>query len=502
MKSLKVAQIGCGKMSKYTMRYVYEKGGEIVSEIFDTVIVGGGPGGMSAAISAYDNGAKNVLIIERDTKLGGILEQCIHNGFGLHKFKEELTGPEYAERLEKMVKERGIHSLTNTMVTAIDDVKIDNLHTVTVMNKSIGFQVIKTKTVILAMGCREKTRGTLAIPGERPAGVFSAGTAQKIVNIKGYMPGKEVVILGSGDIGLIMARRMTLEGAHVKAVLEILPDSGGLTRNIVQCLNDFNIPLKLSTTVVDIKGKDRVEGVTISKVDENLKPIKGTEEYISCDSLMLSVGLVPENELTKKAGIKIDPKTRGPLVDYNRETTSKGIFACGNVVKVHELVDFVSDEGEIAGHAAANYAKGISLPTEEEVTSKVSKQVPQKKGIKNLAQPGEENIVICTICPNGCRINVKKTEDGYITEGNICNRGEKYAIQEVIEPSRTLTSSVIGSGNVIVPVKSDKPIPKTKLFLAMEEINKITVTLPISLGTVVIKNVAGTDANIVCAKSF
>ena len=479
-----------------------KEGGKTVSEIFDTVIIGGGPGGMSAAISAYDNGARNVLIVERDKKLGGILEQCIHNGFGLHKFKEELTGPEYAEKLEKMVMARGIQVLTSTMVNAIDDTKEKELHTVTVMNEEIGFQVLKTKTVILAMGCREKTRGALAIPGDRPAGVFSAGTAQKIVNIKGYLPGKEIVILGSGDIGLIMARRMTLEGAHVKTVCEILPDSGGLTRNIVQCLNDFNIPLKLSTTVVDIKGKERLEGVTIAKVDENLNPIKGTEEYIPCDSLMLSVGLVPENELTKKAGIEMDPKTRGPLVDYNRQTTVKGIFACGNVVKVHELADFVSDEGEIAGHAAANYALGIDLPKEEEVSTKVKAQVPQKKGVKNLAQEGEENVVICTTCPNGCRITVTKKDDGYVTEGNICIRGEKYAIQEVIEPSRVITSTIIGSGDTIIPVKSDKPIPKTKMFEVMKEINSVSVNLPIALGTVIIENVANTNANIICTKSF
>ncbi|MCQ2555174.1 MAG: FAD-dependent oxidoreductase [Clostridia bacterium] len=491
-----------GNNSQYTYEMT-KTGGVPVSQVFDTIIVGGGPGGMSAALSAKEHGAKNVLVIERDAKLGGILEQCIHNGFGLHKFKEELTGPEYAERFEIMVHQNGIHSLVNTMVTAIDDEKAEGIHTVTIMNKDLGYQVLKSKTVVLAMGCREKTRGTLAIPGDRPAGVFSAGTAQKLVNIKGYLPGKKIVILGSGDIGLIMARRMTLEGAEVKAVCEIMKDSGGLTRNIAQCLNDFNIPLKLSTTVVSIEGKDRVTGVTIARVDDKLVPVKGTEEFIPCDCLMLSVGLVPENELTRKAGIEIDPKTRGPLVDYNRETTSKGIFACGNVVRVHELVDFVSDEGEIAGHAAANCALGINLPTEEEVSSKMKKQIAQKKGVKNLAQPGEDNVVICTICPNGCRISISKNEDGnYVTEGNLCRRGEDYALQEMVEPKRTLTSTVIASGNIIVPVKSEKPIPKSKMMEAMKEVNRVSLMLPISLGSVIIENVADTGVNIICAKSF
>ncbi len=473
---------------------------DLASTIFDTVVVGGGPAGMAAALASLEAGAKDVLVVEREPKLGGILEQCIHNGFGLHKFKEELTGPEYAERYENMVKGTDISYLTNTMVIAINEEKAD-CNTVTIVNKELGYRVVKTKTIVLAMGCREKSRGALAIPGTRPAGVFSAGTAQKIVNIKGYMPGKKVVILGSGDIGLIMARRMTLEGAEVKAVCEIMKDSGGLTRNIVQCLNDFNIPLKLSTTVIDIKGKDRVEGVTIAKVDENLKPIAGTEEYIDCDALMLSVGLIPENELTRKAGIEINPKTRGPVVDYNCQTTCPGVFACGNVVKVHELVDFVSDQGEIAGFAAGCFATGKPLPTEEVIEAKTKKQVEQKKGVKNLSQDGE-NAVICTICPNGCRMLVTGEEGNYEVSGNLCKRGVQYAINEMTKPSRTLTTTVLGSDGSLIPVKSDKPIPKELLAEAVEIINKKTLVLPVEMGQVVVEDIVGTGANIVCTKSF
>ena len=317
----------------------------------ELVIIGGGPAGMSAALSARANGVKDILIIERENNLGGILTQCIHNGFGLHKFKEELTGPEYALRYIERVKEEGIKFMLKTTVINLTKDKV-----VTATNED-GIFEIKAKAVILAMGCRERPKGALNIPGDRPAGIYSAGTAQKFINIEGYMPGKEVVILGSGDIGLIMARRMTLEGAKVKAVCELMPYSGGLARNIEQCLNDFNIPLKLSHTVVKTHGKERLEGVTIAKVDERRKAIAGTEEYIPCDTLLLSVGLIPENELSKCAGIELDPVTNGAIVDQNRETSVKGIFACGNVLHVHDLVDFVSEEAEIAGKASAEYIK-------------------------------------------------------------------------------------------------------------------------------------------------
>ena len=325
--------------------------------MIDLVIIGGGPAGMSAAIAAYEQGIKDILILERDDSLGGILKQCIHNGFGLHKFKEELTGPEYAFKYEEKVRQLNIPFKLNTMVLDITKDKV-----ITATNSIDGIFTIKAKAIILAMGCRERSKGALNIPGSRPAGIFSAGTAQKFVNIDGYMPGKEVVILGSGDIGLIMARRMTLEGAKVKAVCELMPYSGGLARNIEQCLNDFNIPLKLSHTVVEIHGDKRVTGVTIARVDDNRKPIPETKEYISCDTLLLSVGLIPENELSKSADIKLSNITNGAYVNQDRETSVEGIFACGNVLHVHDLVDFVSEEAEIAGISAANYIKGINEP--------------------------------------------------------------------------------------------------------------------------------------------
>ena len=319
----------------------------------DLVIIGGGPAGMSAAVAAYDAGIKNILILERDKSLGGILRQCIHNGFGLHRFKEELTGPEYAYRYEVQVNERNIPYKTETMVLDISENKI-----VTAMNSTDGLFQIEAKAIILAMGCRERPKGALNIAGTRPAGIFTAGTAQKFVNMDGYMPGKKVVILGSGDIGLIMARRMTLEGAEVKAVCELMPYSGGLARNIEQCLNDFGIPLMLSHTVVDIRGKERVTGVTIAKVDDRRRPIPETKQYIECDTLLLSCGLLPENELTRAAGISIDRITSGAVVDENRQTDLEGVFACGNVLHVHDLVDYVSEEAEIAGKAAARYIEG------------------------------------------------------------------------------------------------------------------------------------------------
>jgi len=317
---------------------------------YDIVIIGGGPAGLAAAVAAYDAGQKNILILERDNLLGGILNQCIHNGFGLHTFHEELTGPEYAERFIEQVKERGIEYKLNTMVLSIGKDK-----TVTALNKTDGLFQLEAAAIILTMGCRERSRGALNIPGFRPAGIYSAGTAQRLVNIEGYMPGKRVVILGSGDIGLIMARRMTLEGAKVLVVAELLPFSGGLKRNIVQCLNDFDIPLKLSHTVVDIEGKERVSGVTIAAVDEHNKPIPGTEEHYDCDTLLLSCGLIPENELTRGMGAEISRVTSGPVVNESLETSVPGVFAAGNVLHVHDLVDYVSEEAAAAGRAAAAY---------------------------------------------------------------------------------------------------------------------------------------------------
>ena len=314
------------------------------------VIIGGGPAGMSAAVSAYENGIRDVLILEREEALGGILKQCIHNGFGLHRFGEELTGPEYAYRYEKRVKELNIPYKLNTTVLSLSEDRL-----ITATNGEDGIFTVKADAVILAMGCRERSKGALNIPGTRPAGVFSAGCAQKLVNMKGYLPGKRVVILGSGDIGLIMARRMTLEGARVVSVFELMPYSSGLARNIQQCLNDFDIPLRLSTTVVELHGRERLEGVTVAQVDERRRPIDSTREFIPCDTLLLSVGLIPENELSLGAGVELDPVTGGAVVDQDRQTSIPGIFSCGNVLHVHDLVDFVSEEAEIAGRSAAEF---------------------------------------------------------------------------------------------------------------------------------------------------
>lgn len=353
----------------------------------DIVIIGGGPAGLAAAVAARKAGIQDIVILERDGRLGGILNQCIHNGFGLHTFKEELTGPEYAARFAKMAEEEKIPCLLNTMV-----IDISKDRKVTAINREEGLFTIEAGAVILAMGCRERPRGALNIPGYRPAGIYSAGTAQRLVNIEGRSVGREVVILGSGDIGLIMARRMTLEGAKVKVVAELMPYSGGLKRNIVQCLDDYGIPLKLSHTVVDIHGKERVTGITIAKVDENRRPIPGTEEYYSCDTLLLSVGLIPENELTRGMGTRMSPVTSGPEVSDRLETSTEGVFACGNVLHVHDLVDYVSEEAALAGENAAAYVKAGSLAQEQSRTVSLKAEngvrytVPQTLDIANMAE--------------------------------------------------------------------------------------------------------------------
>ena len=357
-----------------------------MNQIYDVIIIGGGPAGLSAAYSAWENGAKKILIIERDRELGGILQQCIHNGFGLHHFKEELTGPGYAYRCIELIKDKPeIEALIDTMVLEILEDK-----TVIAVSPEKGLMQVQGKTIILTMGCRERTRGAIRIPGERPAGVFTAGAAQRMVNMEGFLPGKKIVILGSGDIGLIMARRMSLEGCKVEAVLEICPFSNGLTRNIVQCLEDYNIPLYLSHTIVKIHGHERVTGVTIAKVDEKMQPIAGTEFDIDCDTLLLSVGLIPENELSRGLNLEMHPLTSGPIVDQRRQTSMPGIFAAGNVVHVHDLVDFVSEEAEIAGKFAALTALG---KLDEELTvvnveagNGIRTCVPQKL---SLPQEGE-----------------------------------------------------------------------------------------------------------------
>lgn len=374
---------------------------------YDLVVIGGGPGGLAAAIEAKKNGVDNILVIERDKELGGILQQCIHNGFGLHEFKEELTGPEYAQRFIEKLLEMNIEYKLDTMVLDLTEDK--KIHAI---NSKDGYMVIEAKAVILAMGCRERTRGAISIPGDRPSGVFTAGAAQRFINMEGYMVGKKVLILGSGDIGLIMARRLTLEGAEVKAVVELMPFSGGLTRNIVQCLDDYNIPLYLSHTVIDVVGKDRLEKVVIAKVDENRKPIPGTEKEYECDTLLLSVGLIPENDISRKTGLEIDRRTNGLIVNEMMETSAEGIFACGNVVHVHDLVDFVSAEARKAGTAAAKYIKNEVKDGEykEVINGKgITYTVPQKFRVENIDKALEIFMRVNNIYKN-VKLEVKDEE--------------------------------------------------------------------------------------------
>ena len=416
---------------------------------YELVIIGGGPAGLAAAVAARKAGIQDVLILERDNELGGILNKCIHNGFGLHTFKEELTGPEYAGRFIEQVKELEIPYKLNTMVM---DLAADK--TVTAMNREDGLFQLHPKAVILAMGCRERPRGALGIPGYRPAGIYTAGTAQRLVNMEGFMPGRKVVILGSGDIGLIMARRMTLEGAEVKVVAELMPYSGGLKRNIVQCLDDFGIPLKLSHTVVDIKGKKRVEGITLAKV-ENGKPIPGTEEFYECDTLLLSCGLIPENELSRSADVALSPLTNGPLVGEDLQTNIPGIFAAGNVLHVHDLVDFVSEEAAAAGRHAAAYIQGGC-------------KNEQAKETKVVCEGGVRYSVPVRICPDHLADDAMVTLRFRVANVYKNKKIVVYAGDEVIFSRKR---------PVLAPGEMETVLLKAKALKAHPEIDHITVTL-------------------------
>ena len=463
--------------------------------MYDLIVIGGGPAGLAAACAAWDSGLRKILVVERDRELGGILNQCIHNGFGLHHFKEELTGPEYAGRFIELLAKTGVEVRLDTMVL---DVTADKQ--VHMTGAKTGYRVEQAQAVVLAMGCRERTRGAIAIPGTRPAGVLTAGAAQRYVNMEGWIPGKRVVILGSGDIGLIMARRMTLEGAKVLACVELMPYSGGLNRNIVQCLHDYGIPLYLSHTVTEIRGKDRVEQVVAARVDENRDPIPGTELVFDCDTLLLSVGLIPENELSRQAGVAIDPRTSGPVLDEDLGTSVPGIFACGNVAHVHDLVDNVTAEAQRAGRAAARY-----VLEGEDGAARPPLAIPPI-GAKSIPVPpgdGPVKELVCIVCPKGCRLKVD-TRDGFSVTGNTCPRGAEYGKLEVTAPTRVVTSTVrcTGASHPRCPVKTDRPVPKGAVFEVMRALDGVTLAAPVRVGQVVAENVCGTGANVVATRGM
>ena len=464
------------------------------TSIYDVVIVGAGPGGLAAARGAHEAGATRVLVLERDERAGGILNQCIHDGFGIIRYRQQLTGPEYALRAEREAEEAGIELLTGCHVVDIHPCE-DRVCTDTVLDKAPcsdealntgfivtaicrdGLQHIQAGAVVLATGCRERTRGAIAIPGSRPAGVFTAGVTQNLVNIRNIMPGSKVVILGSGDVGMIMARRLSLEGAEVKAVIEVLPEPAGLSRNVSQCLYDYNIPIYCSHTVSKIIGKKRLEAVEISELDEEMNPIEGTEQWLECDTLVLSVGLIPENEVAQTAGVELDAATNGMLTDSYLQTSVPGIFACGNARRIMDLADFVSEQGELAGRNAVAY-----LNSQAANDSDITEMVPWDEArtssmAKGFPDPG---VVTCTLCPTGCQVKFNETLGTY--EGNKCPRGAAFAEQERLAPQRVLTTTVKLAGGGLLPVRSEEPVDKQLLPSLIRELSTLTITPPVQCG--------------------
>ena len=464
--------------------------------MYDLIVIGGGPAGLAAACAAWERGLRKILLAERDRELGGILNQCIHNGFGLHYFKEELTGPEYARRFIEQLADTGVEVRLDTMVLEVTPER--QVHMV---GRDTGYRVEEAKSIILAMGCRERTRGGSGIPGDRPAGIFTAGAAQRYVNMEGWMCGKRVVILGSGDIGLIMARRMTLEGAKVLACVELMPQSGGLARNIVQCLRDYDIPLLLSHTVTDIRGRERVEQVVVSRVDGECRPIPGTEMIFDCDTLLLSVGLIPENELTRQAGIEMDPRTGGARVRENMETSLHGVFACGNAAHVHDLVDHVTTESQRAGAAAARYVLAGCVSEE---AGEASFHQARSAALGDAGDVDGRTVLVCTVCPRGCRLVADTSGGGFAVMGNGCSRGIDYARAEVTCPTRVVTSTVRcrGGAHPRCPVKTDRPVPKSMIPQVMAALDGICAAAPVHVGQVLLADVCGTGAAIVATREL
>ena len=442
-----------------------------LKEKYDVLVVGAGPGGLAAAKGAREAGAESVLILERDSRAGGILNQCVHDGFGIIRYRQQLTGPEYALKAEKEAEQSGVELLLGCHVLRIDrrgDDAPDEPLVVTAICAE-GLMKIEAGAVILATGCRERTRGAIAIPGSRPAGVFTAGVVQNLVNIRNIMPGREVVILGSGDVGMIMARRLSLEGADVKAVIEVLPEPAGLSRNVSQCLYDYNIPIFCSHTVSRIIGKGRLAAVEISEIDEEMKPIRGTERIIECDTLVLSVGLIPENEVAQTVGVELDEKTNGMMTDRHLETNIPGVFACGNARRIMDLADFVSEQGELAGKNAVARLRNNGMKAWDETrTSSMAKGFP------------EEGVVTCTLCPTGCQVRYNENLGEY--EGNKCKRGAAFAEQERVAPQRILTTTVRLSDGGLLPVRSVSPVHKEKLPEMIRELDRITLETPVKCG--------------------